>query len=145
MAISENIPPKKQGCLKRASTPYPSREMVLDECKAWKACANSPDTLGLSRCVANDQVLMDHTKYNRQIKLSRARARSSYQEEPKATSADWLFHRIPIERPDRFLPAPMMVTGKKKVRMDSPLVKEVIEFDRWIKTTMFIEMGGKMY
>lgn len=81
---------------------------------------------------------MDHTQYNRQIKL---RTRS-YQE-PKATSADWIFHRIPIERPDRFLPAPM-VTGTK-VRMDSPLVKEVIEFERWMKTTMLIEMGGKVY
>lgn len=85
---------------------------------------------------------MDQTKYNRQIKLRAAR--SSYQEEPKATSADWIFHRIPIEIPDRFLPAPIVGIGTK-VWMDSPLVKEVIEFERWMKTARFIEMGGKVY
>lgn len=104
--------------------------MIL-ECKAWKPCAQAPDILGRSRCVANGQVLMEHTQYNRRIKL---RIRS-YQE-PKATSADWIFDRIPIESPDICLPAPM-VTGTK-ARMDSPLVKEVIEFERWMKTIMFI-------
>ena len=59
------------------------------------------------------------------------------------TLADWTFHRIPIERPDRFLPAPT-ATGTK-VQMDTPLVKEVIELERWMRTTMFIEMGGKVY
>lgn len=111
--------------------------MIL-ECKAWKPCAKAPDTLGRRRCVANGQVIMDHTQYNRQVKL-RARC---YQE-PKATSADWIFHRIPIERPDKFLSAPR-VTGTK-VRMDSPVVKEVIKFERWMRPTMFIEMGGKVY
>lgn len=135
--ISENVPTKKQGVLKRTSTPYPSRGIHL-ECKAWKPCAKPPDTLGRRRCVANGQVLMDHAQYNRQIKR---RARDH--RELKVTSADWIFHRIPIERPDRFLPAPT-VTGTK-VRIDSPLVKQVIEFERWMRTTMYIEMGGRVY
>lgn len=126
---------KSRGPEKGINTISPER--VILECKAWKPCAKAPNTLGRSRCVANGQVLMDHTQYNRQIKL-----RARYQK-PKATSADWIFHRIPIERPDIFLPAPM-VTGTK-VRMELPLVKEVIEFERWMKTTMFIEMGGKVY
>lgn len=135
--ISENVPTQKQGVLKRTSTPYPSRGMHL-ECKAWKPCAKPPDTLGRRRCVANGQVLIDHAQYNRQIKR---RARDH--RELKVTSADWIFHRIPIERPDRFLSAPT-VTGTK-VRMDSPLVKQVIEFERWMRTTIYIEMGGKVY
>lgn len=105
------------------------------ECKAWKPCAMPPDTLGRRRNAAHAEVIIDHARYNREIKHSNHRS--------KATSADWVFHRIPIERPDRFLPAPK-ATGRK-VKMETPLIKEVIEFERWMRTTMFVEMGGKVY
>lgn len=105
------------------------------ECRAWKPCALPPDTLGRRQNGAHGQVIIDHAQYNRVIKR---RNQGS-----KVTSADWTFHRIPIERPDRFLPAPT-ATGTK-AQMDTPLVKEVIELERWMRATMFIERGGKVY
>ena len=78
-----------------------------------KPCAKLPDTLSRRRNAAHGQVLMNHAQHNRGIKC--------------LPSADWIFHRIPIPRPDRFLPAPM--AKGTKVKMESPLVKEMIEFE----------------
>lgn len=44
----------------------------------------------------------------------------------KVTSADWIFYRILIERPDRSIPAPI-ATGKK-TKTESPSINEGREF-----------------
>lgn len=130
----ENIQTAKKGTLKRAPTPHPSKGM-FPECKAWKPCANPPDTLGRTHNAAHEQVRKDHAQYNRGIKRSNPGS--------KVTSADWIFDRIPIERSDMFLPVPT-ATGTK-VKMGTPLVKEVREFGEWMRSTMFVDMGGKVY
>lgn len=79
---------------------------------------------------------MDHAQYNPE-----RRARNN--QESKYTLAGWIFRRIPIKRLDRFLPVPTALGTR--ARMESPLVKQVIEFERWMRTTTYIERSGQMY
>lgn len=65
-----------------------------------------------------DRPFMNHVQYNRQIKR-----RARINQLSKDILAGWIFHRIPIKRPDKFLHAPT-VTGTK--------IKDGISFDEGV-------------